>query len=253
MAAAKSPVKRAKKKKAAKGKAKRKISEGDGSETSNSSRPSYPLHDVAQYTNDLWGVSRVLEQNPDIDVDAADVDGFTALSYAASCGHHIVVRALCELGASVDLPSGNMTPLIDACFHLNVYLNSPAEHPAADTPDEDDEDSEPAAPDHDYAETVRFLLLNGANPNAQLSMGDNLLSPLDVLWLEEATASTALIASKCAQHLVLAGADLSTRDPNGMRPHDKASAMGFKAAAAVMRAHLLDAKADAGGSPGGPV
>ena len=55
-------------------------------------------------------------------------------------------------------------------------------------------------------------------------------------------ARASLVASKCAQYLCMAGADLSTRDGNGMLPHETASAMGFKAAAAVIRARRLDAK-----------
>ena len=49
------------------------------------------------------------------------------------------------------------------------------------------------------------------------------------------------VVARCAQHLAAAGADLSTRaDTTRLQPHEEASAMGFKAAAAVLRAHVLE-------------
>jgi ankyrin repeat protein len=240
--------KKVKKVKDVKGKGKQKATDSDEASSSSSAEPvevSLPLHEIAQVTNDPFAVSRVMEANPNTDVNAVDTDGFTALSLAAACGHHHVVRGLCDLGATVDLPSnGTMTPLMDTCYYMNVYLNAPQEHPGALAEDGADED-EAQGTVPDFAETVRCLLLSGANPNTQVMVQARMLSPLDVLWLEEATPQTAMVASKCAQHLVMAGVDLQERDADGMRPHEKASAMGFKAAAAVMRAHILDARSDA--------
>lgn len=93
------------------------------------------------------------------------------MTYAAKCGHHLFVHGLCELGAMVDLAPpgpGGLTPLADACFHLNIYLNNPEAHPALEMAGQP-EDGEyfGQLPNPDYAETVRLLLEFGADPNRQ--------------------------------------------------------------------------------------
>eukprot|EP00966_Prymnesium_polylepis_P087481 2024232-Prymnesium_polylepis.1 len=69
---------------------------------------------MAMYANDANAVADLMKEDLNLEVDAADQEGFTALNYAAKCGHHHFVRALCELGASVDLRPdgpGGLTPL----------------------------------------------------------------------------------------------------------------------------------------------
>ena len=68
-----------------------------------------------------------------------------------------------------------------------------------------------------------------------------LLSPLDLLFFEAMTGATGKAVSVCAQHLAVGGADLGTRDETQrLLPHEKASAMGFKSAAAALRGHVLE-------------
>ena len=120
------------------------------------------LHTMATCANDVSAVAELLKGGPllgslwsachacadhpvssvchaddlDLEVDAVDAEGFTALTYAAKCGHHLFVQGLCEHGASIDLhPTGpgGLTPLSECCFYMNVYLNAPATAPAAET------------------------------------------------------------------------------------------------------------------------
>lgn len=193
--------------------------------------------------------SFVTADDLDLEVDAVDYEGCTALTYAAKCGHHHFVRGLCEQGASVDVHPdgpGGLTPLAECCFYMNVYLNSPERHPAIEmiASEQDEGEYFGSLPPPDYVETVRHLLDAGADPNfkAVLSeLNEEPLSPLDLLFFEEATAATSKVATACAKLLVDGGADVLLRDEtNQLMPHEKASAMGFKAAAALLRAQVMD-------------
>jgi len=214
------------------------------------------LHTMALCANDEDAVAELMRDDLELEVDVADREGFTALTYAAKCGHSHFVRGLCEQGASVDLRPegpGGLTPLAECCFYLNVYLNAPERHPAAGMRPvageggihgEGGESYFASLPRADYVDTVRLLLEAGADPNAKACLSDENvepLSPLDLLFFEAATAATSKPATACAQLLADAGADLLTRDDtNRLMPHEKASAMGFKAAAALLRAYVLD-------------
>eukprot|EP00750_Incisomonas_marina_P013334 INCI17292.1.p1 GENE.INCI17292.1~~INCI17292.1.p1 ORF type:complete len:2000 (-),score=360.72 INCI17292.1:184-6183(-) len=78
------------------------------------------------------------QRSPTVDInDTAGAQGFTALFFAAACGHNDTVQALCDAShdLQVDLDTltvGGITPLIAACYHNSEGTARALLHAGAD-------------------------------------------------------------------------------------------------------------------------
>ena len=202
------------------------------------------LHAIAAVANDPTAAATILEERPDLTVDAVDSEGYPALMYAAKSGHHLFVQGLLEAGAAVDAHPqgpGGLTALAEACFYMNDYTNNPQKHPTFRSSDLESllfEGYFSKLPRPDYVETIRLLLEAGADPNLRASLGEELeeqLSPLDLLFYESSTRKTGKVAARISELLKMHGADVTSRGPNqDLTAAETAHAMGFKAAAAIL-------------------
>jgi ankyrin repeat protein len=126
-----------------------------------------PLHDAAA-EGDLDRVLVLLEQ-PGIDVNQANMDGWTPLQEAAARHYEQVCKALVDAGANLDHQNKDgWTPLHEAAARgLMDTTRLLVEHGASLIIKTKDGDTAlHVAASHHMAEAVKYLLANGADPNA---------------------------------------------------------------------------------------
>jgi len=128
-----------------------------------------PLMNAAG-NGDLPSVEKLLRN--DANVNATDIDGYTALHYAAHCGDIRVVRALLVAGADINARTkGNVTPLMNsvnmACGKPEITLSLIQSGADVNVADSNGETALWIATTESSPEVMEALLRKGADPDVQ--------------------------------------------------------------------------------------
>ncbi|ERL84740.1 hypothetical protein D910_02165 [Dendroctonus ponderosae] len=130
----------------------------------------YTLLTCAARNNRAEVIDFLLDTLEDVQIDAVDGDGQTALFHAAANGHVSIVKRLIEMGASLDRKNKeNKSALHEACQggHVEVTQMLLAREAAMEARDNQENTPLHVAVQHQQNQIVQILLDNGADPDCE--------------------------------------------------------------------------------------
>ncbi|KAH1005942.1 hypothetical protein HUJ04_006838 [Dendroctonus ponderosae] len=167
----------------------------------------YTLLTCAARNNRAEVIDFLLDTLEDVQIDAVDGDGQTALFHAAANGHVSIVKRLIEMGASLDRKNKeNKSALHEACQggHVEVTQMLLAREAAMEARDNQENTPLHVAVQHQQNQIVQILLDNGADPDSENQKGN---TPVHIA----ASLGSKGILNSLLQH----GASLAVQNQSG--------------------------------------